>query len=663
VAVTSDATTTEVEAARGRRPSLPRLRSLDGLRGLAVLAVLLYHLDVPWMTGGFLGVSLFFTLSGFLITSLLIVERDANDRIDIRAFWGRRFRRLLPAAWAGIVVAIAFAGFRGDQDQLRGLQGDVFGALADVANWRFILAGDSYTAGYQAPSPVLHYWSLAIEEQFYVLFPLAVAALVARRVSRRGWAIAFGALLVGSMVLTAVLYDEASTTRVYFGTGTRIGEILVGVLLALAMPHWWEWRLRTSEGPPSAATGALAIVPYVALVAAGVLWTRVTINDQWIYRGGLFLVAVVSCGLVLAAMHPGPLAKVLAVRPLVGLGLISYGVYVYHWPIFLWLNHDLTGLDGVALGAVRVAVTLAVALVSYVALERPIRERRVPLNVFTAGAVAVLCVVIAGAAVTVTNRADARAVETATVDAGSSPIVTQPPITSPVQATGTAPDRAAVPSPKKVLLIGDSLLHQAYPVIDATFVNAGIETRAIGGPGQSLLAHQAKWLGDLQTAVDEYDPDVVIIESCCGHGDKDDLFVDHGTALPLDSDALWDAWKATMDRAIDIAQTKGRLVMWVLAPPAKTNGYYGPVETRIPHANQLAIDAAPRHPGMDFVDWRVIAAPDGSYTDALPDGTGKLVTVRHADGLHFTPAGMRVLADLTLSSVEKSWQAAGGRTS
>jgi len=116
-----------------------------------------------------------------------------------------------------------------------------------------------------------------------------------------------------------------------------------------------------------------------------------------------------------------------------------------------------------------------------------------------------------------------------------------------------------------------------------------------------------------------------------------------------------------MDRAIDIAQTKGRLVMWVLAPPAKTNGYYGPVETRIPHANQLAIDAAPRHAGMDFVDWRVIAAPDGSYTDSLPDGTGKLVTVRHADGLHFTPAGMRVLADLTLSSVEKSWQAAGGR--
>jgi len=651
--------------ASGERPSLPRLRSLDGLRGLAVLAVLLYHLDVSWMTGGFLGVSLFFTLSGFLITSLLVVEHEVHDRIDIRAFWGRRFRRLLPAAWAGIVLALAFAGFRGDQDQLRGIQADVIGALADVANWRFIIGGSAYAAGYQSPSPLLHYWSLAIEEQFYVIFPVVVAALVAWRASRRTWAIVFGALLVASGVLTVALSRDDNTTPVYFGTGTRIGEILAGVLLALALPRWWERQATQQDddqgGRARSGSVAATLISIASLAAAGALWVRVTTDDTWLYRGGLFGVAIVSCGLVLAAVRPGPIARVLAFRPLVGLGVISYGVYVYHWPLFLWIDGDVTHLDGWQLASLRVLVTLATAYASYIFIERPIRARRLRLTVLSAGAVAASGVLILGTAVAISNRADARAVESATRDATGAPIVTQPPITSPRLTAGTAPERAAVPPPTKVLFIGDSLLHQAYPVIAAEFAGAGIESRAIGAPGQSLLSGQASWLGDLESTIADYDPDVVVIESCCGFGDEDDLFVEGGRPLPLDSDALWAAWQRAEDQAIELAQRGGRLVLWVLAPPAKTNGYYGPIEARIPRANEIAIDAASRHPGMDFVDWRVIAAPDGSYTATLPDQSGNEVVVRHADGLHFTPAGMRVLADITLTSVTNAWQSAGGR--
>jgi hypothetical protein len=406
---------------------------------------------------------------------------------------------------------------------------------------------------------------------------------------------------------------------------------------------------------------ALSACSLLSLVAAAVLWTRVTTNDLWIYRGGLFVVALVSCGLVIGAVRPGLLARALAFPPLVGLGVISYGVYVFHWPIFLWLSSDFTHLDGWRLGALRVVVTLVVAYASFRLIEHPIRARRVRLTVLSAGAVAVSFIVLAAAGIAVSNRADVRAVESAAVDAGAAPIVTQPPITSPPRAGGTAPERAVVPLPKKVLFIGDSLLHQAYPVIDAAFDGAGIETRAIGAPGQTLLSHHAAWLGDLETTMADYDPDVVVIESCCGFGDKNDLYVENGKPLPLDSDELWQVWQRTADRAIELAQQKGRLVLWVLAPPAKTNGYYGPIETRIPKANQLAIDAADRHPGMDFVDWRVIAAPDGSFTATLPDKSGQSITVRHADGLHFTPAGMGVLADITLSSVEKAWQSAGGR--
>ncbi len=650
---------------------LPRVRALDGLRGVAVAGVLAYHLEVPWLPGGFLGVSLFFTLSGFLITSLLLVERDQHNHVSLRRFWARRFRRLLPVAWAGLVLALVFAAVAGDADQLRRLPGDVISALAEVVNWHFIIAGDSYTAGYQAPSPVLHFWSLAIEEQFYLVFPLLIAVLVVRRARLRTWVMVIAGLLGASMILTLVLYDPAATSRVYFGTGTRIAEILIGVLLALAVHGWWQrepgHRFR-HRGPLRSGAVRLSL-PLLAAVSTLGLWWRVSLADDWIYRGGLWLVAILSCGLVMGAVSPGPLQRLLGSRALVALGIVSYGVYVYHWPIFLWITPDRTGLSGVALAVARLSVTAVLAVTSYHWLEKPIRQQRIHWSALAGAGVATLAAVIIVSSIAIGSRADARAVSAvAAATANGASIVTQPPVSNPLVGPGdpTAPGGSGatlppIAPPARVLFLGDSLLHQAYPVIASQFKEAGMDTKAIGGPGQTLLGHQAAWLADLDKALTEYDPDVVVIESCCGYGNANDPYLIDGKPATLDSPELWAAWQEAADRAVEMAQRDGRLVLWVLAPPAKTNGYYGPIEGRIGQANEIALGLPARHPDMSFVDWRIISGPGGSYVDALPDSSGQVVTVRAGDGLHFTPAGMGVLAELTRSSVEQSWQAVQGR--
>ena len=179
-----------------RRPTgsgrVAHIAALDGVRGLAVLAVVVYHLDPEALSGGFLGVSLFFTLSGFLITNLLVAEWRATGTIDLGSFWSRRFRRLVPASLAGIVLVIVLSP-AWTANQLADLSGDVAGALGYVANWRFIIGGDRYGAGFEAPSPLLHYWTLAIEEQFYLVVGALTVVHAAGRSLRR-WLVVFGAL-------------------------------------------------------------------------------------------------------------------------------------------------------------------------------------------------------------------------------------------------------------------------------------------------------------------------------------------------------------------------------------------------------------------------------------------------------------------------------------
>jgi len=346
---------------------------LEGLRGLAVAAVLFFHGGFSWAQGGFLGVSTFFTLSGFLITSLLLAEREQKGSIGFRTFWTRRARRLLPAALAAIALACAFTAIAGDALQKQRLLGDVLACLAYVANWRFLFSGQSYAALFGRPSALLHYWSLAIEEQFYLLFPLLCGVvLVVMRGRRRALASVLGVLLAAS--LAVVWWGHRTHDAIYFGTETRGAEILVGALLGVAVSGRTLQRLADRRDRVGASIGAVGAVGLAATVAC---WALVPQQADWLYRGGFVLYAVGTATVVMAGIvGVGPVRRVLGTRPLRLLGLVSYGVYLYHWPIFLWLSPQITGLTATELFVPRVALTLAVAAASFVWLEQPVRRRQ-----------------------------------------------------------------------------------------------------------------------------------------------------------------------------------------------------------------------------------------------------------------------------------------------
>jgi peptidoglycan/LPS O-acetylase OafA/YrhL len=374
--------------------SSARIPALDGLRGLAVLGVLLFHGEISGFGGGFLGVSIFFTLSGFLITSLLLVERDRKRRISLGKFWGRRARRILPAALIALAGVAIFGLTVADAHQAERLPADGLSALTEVANWRFVLGDQSYAALFSAPSPAQHFWSLAIEEQFYLIFPLIVTVLLFAASGRRKvLTIAVVTLAVLSAGLAALLYSPGhDPSRVYYGTDTRAVELLIGALLALLLTG--RRRLETR----SVRIG-VAAVGTAALVGLFAAWTTVEQSDGVLYRGGLAVHALLVAAVITAALVPGPVRTALASPPFIALGLISYGVYLYHWPIFLWLTPERTGLDGYALFGERLALTIAVATVSFLWIERPIRygtfhARWKPLLAATAGAAAVAARVV-----------------------------------------------------------------------------------------------------------------------------------------------------------------------------------------------------------------------------------------------------------------------------
>jgi peptidoglycan/LPS O-acetylase OafA/YrhL len=373
---------------------LSHLPGLDGLRGVAVIVVVAFHAGFDRMVGGYLGVSTFFTLSGFLITSLLLSEARRAGTVDLRAFWGRRFRRLMPASLVTLAaVAVLFGPFVATADQRASLRGGVLSALFEVANWYDIVAGNSYAALFSAPSPVLHFWSLAIEEQFYLLFP--VLLLVIWRLARgsRGLlAAGLGASALASFVEPFVW--SMSDDRIYYGTDTRAAELLLGALLAVVLSHRPLRRrlaLRLRWRTAAITLGA------VALAVQAWWWWSVPQTSEWLYRGGFGLYALMSCAVILAASLPsGPMRTLMSWPLLRWFGQYSYGIYLVHWPIFLTVRQRWPDAGRWAQTVVAVAATLGVAVLSYRFVEQPVRARRWP-PVGRAVPVAGLAVVVVAA--------------------------------------------------------------------------------------------------------------------------------------------------------------------------------------------------------------------------------------------------------------------------
>lgn len=386
----------------GGPPRLAYIPALDGLRGLAVAAVVAFH--VGHLEGGYLGVDLFFVLSGYLITSLLLAEGSGAERIGLVHFWGRRARRLLPALGLMLIGVAVYARFAAAASELHRIRWDGLATLLYVANWREVAARADYWSMFSAPSPLNHTWSLAIEEQFYLVWPLVFVGLVAwarrRRPSRKR--LATGALVTSlvlgaaSLVASTMLVQSSGWNRVYFGTDTRAFAVLVGAAVAAA-------GARFGNVPGGPRRQLLEGAGLVAAIALGIAWFTLPGASPVLRHGGLALCSVAAAVVIAAVTQPrdGPLASILQWKPLRRLGLISYGVYLYHWPIIVWLDAERVHVGALALIALQIGVTLGLATVSYLVVEQPIRHgrgwpRRVNVTVPAVGFATVAVVVFAG---------------------------------------------------------------------------------------------------------------------------------------------------------------------------------------------------------------------------------------------------------------------------
>jgi peptidoglycan/LPS O-acetylase OafA/YrhL len=442
-------------------PHIAYRPGLDGLRAIAVASVFLYHSRIDWLPGGFLGVDLFFVLSGYLITSLLLVEWEARNQIDLRRFWLRRGRRLLPAlvvvVLASLILASIFA--RGDLAKTRG---DVVSSLLYYTNWHLIIANHSYFNLMGNPSLLQHLWSLAVEEQFYLIWPLLlVPGLVL--VGRKRLPMIVIAGIAASTALMWILYDPHNPSRVYYGTDTRAFLLLMGILLALVWPR--------IEGLGRRALPLLELLGIAALVGSVLLFLQMQDFNPTLYQGGDLAAAFCFTVLIAAVAHPRlGIGQALGIAPLRWIGERSYGIYLWHWPIILLVaGVNARPSPGVVVG--EAAIVVAAAALSYRYVEQPIRtrslhrwlsqySRRFRLEVVGAGAVGL----VAAFAILFVTPSSLNPVggyvSPTKANAGTHhPRKSTQPSTQPVsQHPGRTQKEAASLPPGRILALGDSVM-------------------------------------------------------------------------------------------------------------------------------------------------------------------------------------------------------------
>lgn len=360
-----------------------RIPGLDGLRAVAVTAVLLYHLMPTWVPGGYIGVDIFFVISGFLITSLLLREYREHDSVALLAFWRRRARRLLPALLVMIGVVSSAALFIGG-DVLVSIGRQLFGTLTFSTNWIEIIAGANYFAS-QNPQLFTNVWSLAVEEQFYLLWPFLVIAMISAPwlLRQRYLGLLVSVLFaVGSATAMALLYDGQNATRVYYGLDTHLFGLMIGAAMA-----FWEYartftvpvRRLSSHVPFTLHWYGMKLFLQLCGLASGIglFILMAVMNEQaaWAYSGGLFGVALLSAVVIMAAMNRnGLLRRLLSIRWIEWVGVRSYGIYLWHWPLFVLFglliprSPSSTWIVGLA----TVVVTIGVAALSYRYIEQPV---------------------------------------------------------------------------------------------------------------------------------------------------------------------------------------------------------------------------------------------------------------------------------------------------
>ena len=453
--------------------ALARHRGLDGLRGFAVILVIIFHSGLDWLPGGFLGVSVFFTLSGFLITSLLINECENSGRINLKAFWGRRLRRLAPASLVVIAAVIGLASWLSTSVEASRIKGDAISAVLYFSNWRFIYSGHSYGELFASPSPLQHLWSLSIEEQLYVVVPVLIAGLFAVGLRRRGIGVVLLVGVVGSTIATMLISGHE---HIYYGTHTRAAELLLGAALACLFGQRIE-QLATNPARPWSTFYLLPLLGVVLLAKFS------TVDSAWVYSGALTLFGLLSVVCLIAAIQGGPVRAILSWSVLVRVGEVSYGLYLIHWPVIVWLNTDRLNMNPTALFGVQVVVTVLLTVLSYWLIEQPIRRRKVLLSArwaLSTFVAAVVCVLILASAIlaSTSGRVDTTPEVLVTL-APDTTNVNEGVTTTVADATPTRIDRTV---PLSILVIGDSTAENiATALAGASDGNLGVISGGVLG--------------------------------------------------------------------------------------------------------------------------------------------------------------------------------------
>lgn len=630
-----------------------RIPALDGLRGIAVTAVLLFHTSSSPLPGGYLGVDLFFVLSGFLITGILLTEARRDGRIALGSFWLRRARRLAPPLLLlllllGIVRSLLPQGFS------EAWRADILAALTYTTNWWEIAQSGDYFAQFGPVSPVQHTWSLAIEEQFYLLFALFMALVARRRIGRRPLLVLLLVATVGSIATMLWATMSGDLAWAYFGTVPRLQALLIGAMLAVL--------LRAGPGPAALARWRDPVG------VVGLLGLAVLLAGTWPPTFGPLYTVVALCAaaVIWSAVGGGRLAGLLAWRPLVLLGLISYGVYLWHWPLFLWLQEGDASMQAQVGSFV---LTVAVAVGSYVAVERPVRSGRftlLPVRRQWGWYAVAASLVFLLAMVPVRTSAPADV-----------PLLDEVPAALPEEREADPSPKASAPPqpsrswpaswhvPRRIVTNGDSTilaLNLQFP--DEKYPGRDVRGAALLGCGFSPLPYHPTagvlppppecetwrdewqvWSTDLEgevavTGVSGWDAvDRSVEGELVSPGN---LFVDRAFSLALES-------------GLEIASRDGEIPVYLLGMPcyaAQRDGEFRNDPVRRERLNALAQAVASRVPGAEYVDLTALTCDDG------PGISKDRARALYVDGVHWTPQGGRAVWALLM----QRWRADGVMT-
>ena len=649
---------------------LAYLPALDGMRACAVLAVMMFHGGIPHMDGGFMGVDAFFVLSGFLITSLLIGEWRQALTIKLGAFWARRARRLLPALLLMLLFVAFFAAVIVPKGTYGALRLDALATLLYVSNWHFILVNSNYFNETSASSPLLHTWSLAVEEQFYVVWPLVVLGVLHFTRSLRALFALCCAAAVASAIWMYHVYDGGlNTNRAYLGTDTRSQCLFIGCALAvglvlLTQHRHEEGRLAKGElWRPESSTGLLlcGVLGVVGAVGAVALWVLTTSTSTFPYSGGFFLIGLSVASVILAAVAAphSIVPRLLSVAPIRYVGRISYGLYIWHWPIFIWLDHSPD--RALRLRALRVTRAGDLRRLGRVLPSRRAADPDGHVRQPVAG--------VAGGARRRRRSGgghggghdgdERRRQHSAAADAHGS--------TSTTTST-TAPATSVAGPPVKVLLFGDSVAltlglglgeqstqdKYDYQLTDRGILGCGVVdgpqvelmgTRydtplACGGSGVTPggAAVNEPWPDQWRDAITQDKPNVVVL--LAGRWEVVDRQY-NGKWTNILNPTYAAYVKSQLEQASQLVTATGAHMVFLTAPCTdegeQPDGDAWPEDSpaRLAVYNKLVREVAAEHPTTDSaVDLFGAACPGKKFATKVGG-----VTIRDTDGVHFTAAG------------------------